>query len=683
MSDENKLFTYQDSADIQHEIEISPKDFEFVQQEKSIHDVKFETKPTTFFRDACRRFVKNKSSVAGGIILGVLTILAFVLPATIPYNITENDIYSRFMPAKLFNAGTGWWDGTKKIKNTVYDPERKVAPRYLVDDFAHPEDVIFPDSIETFEENTSTANEFARGGFVKFSTVDKGEFTLYSAPINLNFNNYNYKMSFNVTRGTDYESSNIMKDTPFGVFFYYGSESDPKVVTLKDYSEDFGTVTIDSFEDQFKANNNDDMVINKGCVVFKIKSEEAGKLQGVLLDSVNINSYDRYDGDLVIGKDDSTMKYGMIPAKYSITDANAMFLGNDDNYTYVFEENKFKEKPIMWTRGKDTLSNLFNAEITKANFVMDSYEYAYGEKLMDVSGLELEDYKQKGWITYEGTKPEEIKSSFKLTEEGEKMSPVRSIETISVEEFQGDIYINATGYVIQYLKYGFKSMPRFMFGTDQSGKDLLKYTFDGLKTSLTLGIFTFVVCFTFGLIWGSISGYFGGMVDIIMERFCEILSGVPWIVIMTLIILIWGSTIWTFAAALCLTGWMGVAARTRTQFYRFKGREYILASRTLGSSDARLIFKHVLPNAMGTIITSSVLMIPSTIFSEATISYLGLGLQNLSSLGVILSDNQQFIQTNPILILFPSAIMALIMISFNLFGNGLRDAFNPSLKGAE
>ena len=97
----------------------------------------------------------------------------------------------------------------------------------------------------------------------------------------------------------------------------------------------------------------------------------------------------------------------------------------------------------------------------------------------------------------------------------------------------------------------------------------------------------------------------------------------------------------------------------------------------------RLIFKHILPNALGTIITSSVLMIPSVIFSEATISYLGLGLKNLSSLGVILSRNQSQLLSNPYLLLFPSVIIALTMISFNLFGNGLRDAVNPSLKGEE
>ena len=113
------------------------------------------------------------------------------------------------------------------------------------------------------------------------------------------------------------------------------------------------------------------------------------------------------------------------------------------------------------------------------------------------------------------------------------------------------------------------------------------------------------------------------------------------------------------------------------------GTDYIEAARACGTSDMRIIFRHILPNAVGTIVTSSVLMIPSVIYSEATLAYLKLGMTGMNSFGVILSDNQAAIQTNPHLILFPSAVMALMMISFNLFGNGLRDAFNPSLKGGE
>ena len=157
----------------------------------------------------------------------------------------------------------------------------------------------------------------------------------------------------------------------------------------------------------------------------------------------------------------------------------------------------------------------------------------------------------------------------------------------------------------------------------------------------------------------------------------------PGMVVLTLIILHMGSNFRTFIVALCMTGWLGVAETTRTQFYRFRGREYVLASRTLGASDARLIARHILPNGLGTIITGSVLMIPLTIFSEASIAYLNLGLKNMSSLGVILADNQSELFANPFLLIFPAVIIALTMISFNLFGNGLRDAVNPSLKGEE
>ena len=187
----------------------------------------------------------------------------------------------------------------------------------------------------------------------------------------------------------------------------------------------------------------------------------------------------------------------------------------------------------------------------------------------------------------------------------------------------------------------------------------------------------------FGICWGAISGYFGGNVDLAMERFCDILGGIPNIIVMTLCILHLGNNFFVFFLALCMTGWMGTAARTRTQFYRFKGREYVLAARTLGASDGRLIFRHILPNSLGTIVTSSVLMIPSVIYSEASLAYLKLGLQGLHSFGVMLSDNQIYISTHPALIVFPSVIMCLMMISFNLFGNGLRDALNPSLKGSE
>ena len=129
-----------------------------------------------------------------------------------------------------------------------------------------------------------------------------------------------------------------------------------------------------------------------------------------------------------------------------------------------------------------------------------------------------------------------------------------------------------------------------------------------------------------------------------------------------------------------------MASRVRTQFYRFKNQEYVMAARTLGAKDWRIIWKHIFPNTLGTIITGSVLAIPGVIFTESMLSYLGivnLGGQSTTSLGQLLSDASGLWTNYPHLMLFPALVISLLMICFNLFGNGLRDAFNPSLRGAE
>ena len=143
-----------------------------------------------------------------------------------------------------------------------------------------------------------------------------------------------------------------------------------------------------------------------------------------------------------------------------------------------------------------------------------------------------------------------------------------------------------------------------------------------------------------------------------------------------------------FAMFFCFIffGWISTSSTVRAQFYRFKGQEYVMASRTLGAKDSRLIFKHILPNASGFIITACVLSIPYTIFSEATYSYLGivnLNSKTTTSLGSMLQNGQATLSTYPHCVFFPAVFLALLLICFNIFGNGLRDAFNPSLRGAE
>ena len=187
-----------------------------------------------------------------------------------------------------------------------------------------------------------------------------------------------------------------------------------------------------------------------------------------------------------------------------------------------------------------------------------------------------------------------------------------------------------------------------------------------------------------GIIYGSISGYYGGWVDLLMQRIIEILGGVPYLVIVILFVFYYGPGIIPLAIAMCMTGWIGMSRMIRAQFLKYKEMEYVLASRTLGASDRTLIFRHILPNAIGIIITMSALEIPGAIFGESFLAYIGLGIQAPeSSIGVLLADGQKVLLEHPHLTVFPAVIISIMMIAFNMMGNGLRDAFDPTLRGIE
>lgn len=252
----------------------------------------------------------------------------------------------------------------------------------------------------------------------------------------------------------------------------------------------------------------------------------------------------------------------------------------------------------------------------------------------------------------------------------------------------GNTYETRVLYNEYYVyQHGFE--PCFLFGVDSFGKDILVCLASGARLSFLLSISVSVINLFIGLIYGSIEGYYGGKVDLVMERIVEILYDVPFIVVATLFQIYFAQkvgTFWSLLFAFVLTGWIGIAGRTRTQFYRFKGQEYVLAARTLGAKDRRIIFRHILPNALGTIVTAAVLIIPGTIGTESMLSFLGIvNLQtgNTTSIGTMLSAGQSSLSTYPHVIFFPAVFLALLMICFNMFGNGLRDAFNPSLRGSE
>ena len=245
--------------------------------------------------------------------------------------------------------------------------------------------------------------------------------------------------------------------------------------------------------------------------------------------------------------------------------------------------------------------------------------------------------------------------------------------------------------VLYYNYYRYKNgfEPNYILGTDSQGYDLALRMAGGIKLSLLVAICVSFINFIIGAVYGAIEGYYGGLTDLIMERISDILSGVPFIIVATLFQIHLAAKVGAVPSllfAFVLTGWIGTAARVRTQFYRFKNQEYVMAARTLGARDSRIIWKHIFPNSLGTIITSCALVIPGVINSESMLSYLGivkLGSAGSTSLGTLLSDASSIWTNYPHLMIYPALILSLLMICFNLFGNGLRDAFNPSLRGVE
>ena len=229
--------------------------------------------------------------------------------------------------------------------------------------------------------------------------------------------------------------------------------------------------------------------------------------------------------------------------------------------------------------------------------------------------------------------------------------------------------------------------PLFLLGTTDAGQDILTCLSSGARFSFILAIIVASVNLCVGAIYGAIEGYYGGKIDLIMERIVDLLASIPFMIVITLLKYHFNvSHIIILFISFFLTGWTGMAGRTRMQFYRFKNQEYVLVARTLGAKDRRIMFKHIFPNAIGTLITSSVLVIPSVIFSETSLTYLGiidLNTGDMTSVGTLLAKGQTFLFTYPHIILFPAIFISLLMLSFNLFGNGLRDAFNPSLRGTE
>ena len=221
----------------------------------------------------------------------------------------------------------------------------------------------------------------------------------------------------------------------------------------------------------------------------------------------------------------------------------------------------------------------------------------------------------------------------------------------------------------------------YWFGSDNFGRDIWTRTWSGARVSLIIAVVAAVIDMVIGMSYGLISGYFGGKVDMVMQRFLEIANGIPRLVIVTLLLLVLKPGMLTIIFALMLTEWVGMSRIARAEMLKLKEQEFVLASRTLGAGSFFIIFKEVLPNIIGPIITQVMFSIPTAIFTEAFLSFVGLGIPvPQCSLGSLISEGFNSFTTHPFQIIPPVIVMALLMLSFNLVADGLREALDPKLK---
>lgn len=617
---------------------IAKDQFDFVQQGDKIYDQKIEGKPISYMQDVWMRFRKNKANLTASVILLILVVFSIIMPTLSGKEFKKLDEKLAYLPPRVpILENYGIMDGTVYIEDMPvdidsYDAERDV---YLPDGFnkkAVVLDSVTNETVTSAEMSPAVAHGQALMKLDNRSnslTVESEDF------MNLVFAN-NGTLSIDV-----YE---LPADAKLEVLLQIDFAGEPTVVA--EITEP-GVHQVSVFE------NNEDIYFDVASKLrLRFTSESSGASAAITSVSVMDDS----------SEEPIVFDEGYKLASYKIVDGKGAYLRqNGELTTASFTYNKYIEAFDV------------THEIAFSSVEYEALLEAYGDSVQKIANPDNPD----GWYFSEGFPIREV---------------VKKNDVVVVD---GESYSSYEVYLDYALYKGYDKLPYFLFGTTQAGKDLFSLVWVGLRTSLFLGLVVTLVNVSVGIVYGAISGFYGGRTDLLMQRFAELMGRIPWLVILAIMVVLFGPGIRTLFLTLIMTGWIAMASVTRMQFYRYKGREYVLAARTMGAKDSRLIFRHILPNGIGTIITSSVLSIPSVIFTEAALSYLGYGIGHGTSfdvfgfhfsgisIGVLLADGRNFLFNYPYLTIYPAIIVSILMIAFNMFGNALRDAFNPSLRGVE